>query len=236
MNIQTISQEIKSHHTLLIVIVVSVILLFGFRKWIAHEDGVAHDQKVLADANLKQLQASNAVKDASQAKQDQAFQELSNQVTAANQASQMQIAALRTQLQKQQDQDKVIPVPALGNRLSELTGSKVGEVKPSSDGLDVSESASRAVVSQLEELPIGRQTITTQQSVIARDDQEITACKSDVNGLHEQIGRDAAVLKAANDACAADKKDMKASARKSKWHWFLGGVAAGATVAARLLL
>lgn len=233
MNVQTISQEIERHHKLVITAIIVVTLLLGWRKWIAHQDGLAHDARVLADANLKQIQDANKAKDDQQAKQDKAFQDLSAQVTAANQASQAQIDTLKTALQQQQAKDKTLPLPDLGTRWQGLTG---GTIKATPDGLTVDDAASRNTVSQLEEIPVDRQTIAAQQTIITRDDQQIAACQSDINGLHEQIGGKDAEIKATKDACEAEKKDLKASARKSKWKWFLGGIVTGAAAVAKLVM
>lgn len=236
MNLQTISQEIERHHRLFITAIIVLVLLLGWRKWVAHEDGLAHDQRVLADSNLKQIQDSNKAKDDQQAKQDKAFQDLSAQVTAANQQSQAQIAALKTSLQQQQAKDSTMALPDLGTRWQGMIGVQPSDVKASSDGVTVTDTAARNTVTQLEEIPVDRQTIATQQTIINRDDQQIAACQSDINGLHEQVGGKNAEIKAAKDACEAEKKELKASARKSKWRWFLGGIAAGATAAVKLVL
>ena len=71
--------------------------------------------------------------------------------------------------------------------------------------------------------------LTDTRTELNLSEQEVTSCQTAVGTLQKQTAQDLIDLKTHDTAAAADLKDAKAEARKSRWHWFLAGLVAGFT-------
>lgn len=192
-------------------VIVAVVLLVGSWKVIAHLDGVAHDQAVLAKAKVdadKELAKTQAVQSATD-KAD--LQKQLNSLAASNASLQASVAALRSQLANQRKQDAALAPDALADRWATLINVQSTEIKPAADGITASVTAAHATVDALEELPVLRQeeknaivnsankdaVILKQQKVQQDTDAELVTCKKTTTDQDIACKKEISAIKAA---------------------------------------
>lgn len=208
--------------------------LLGWWKYIAHQDGVAHDNRVLAEERLKtDKQNQKAAED--QAARDKADYDRKKAVWDARYAQlNARIASLAASLAARQEQDRALPLPELGQRLSGLVGAVPGDVRAVPDGLFVGDDAAHKTVSLLEEIPTDRETMASQAKLIENKDEELTSA------LNLQASETAALdackkaQVSADTACNARIAELKAKAKKHGFIYSLASFVAGVVLGHRL--
>ena len=239
-----------SKHVILACIAAVVLLAaihFG-HKIVSHYDGVAHDQRVLADEALKVQQDKNkqdadaSVKIAQvQARKDAADLAERKRTEAENASLRSDIASIKKTLADQQTKDKALPPVELANRVAALAGVNASDVRVSPDGFEFSLPATQNVVQLLDELFSDRATVVSQQKIIDNDESRISTANINIDGLHEQVGQLneriaglQAEIKRTQEDWNKQKADDKRQARKRSFKWFVTGAAAGAVVVIKL--
>lgn len=243
----TLTQHSKH---VIIACVAALVLLIAGHKIVAHYDGVAHDQRVLADQALKVQQDKNksdaeaSIKIAQiQAQKDSADTAERARVETENAKLRNDIASIKRTLADQQGKDKALPPAELANRIAQLAGVTASDIKVNPDGFQFSVPATQNVVQLLDELSSDRTTIVSQQSIITNDESRIATANTDIAGLHEQVGQlkttvdnlQLSLTKMADD-WNKQKTDDKHQARKRSFKWFVTGAATGAVIVVKLVL
>ncbi len=215
-----------SKHLILAAIAGVLVLLISW-KVVAHLDGTAHDQAVLAKAQVD-ADFQKAKLQAGQTQADKtALQSQLNNLAASNANSRAEIQALRSQLADQRKQDTTLNPNDLAGRWATLIGTSATEIKASTNGIEASIPAAHATVDALEEVPELKEeakkqaansvekdnTLQSQQKLIASTEAELGTCKKTV------VDQDT--------ACKAEIKAVKATARKHAVWSAIGGFIGG---------
>lgn len=246
----TLTQHSKHVVIACIAAVVLLALIHFGHKIVSHYDGIAHDQRVLADQALKVQQDKNktdadtSIKIAEvQAKKDTADTLERQRVEVENAKLRSDIEGIKKSLVDQQAKDKSLQPSELASRIAALAGVTASDVKTNEDGFEFSLPATQNVVQLLDELFSARATIVSQQNIIANDESRIATANTDISGLHEQVGqlneRIAGLqseIKKIQDDWSKQKTDDKHNARKKSFKWFITGAATGAAIVVKLVV
>lgn len=233
----------------IIACVIAVVVLLSVFKIQAHFDGVAHDNRVLADQQLKVSQEKNKTDAAAsveiakaQVKRDSDNEAEKRRVDFENAKLRADIDSLKKTLQDQQGKDRALPPVELANRIASLAGVTAQDIKVTPDGFEFSLPATQSVVQLLDELVSTRQTVVSQNSIIANDESRVQKADADISGLHEQVGQlnERIVnlngsIKAIKDDWAKQKTDDKNKARKKGFKLFVAGAVTGAVIVIKLV-
>ena len=227
----TVSEIFKTHEKLILAVVAAGVLFFAIGKvdtLIQHHD----------NANLKQAQviaAQDAAKNAAIAAQvaadKAAFDALQAKLQAEDDALVQANVALATALTKQQKTDAALPPTDLVARWNALVPQAAASVTP--NGVTLPNTGAIATVQQLEIIPVQREEIINEQTLVANGNALAVAQTKQVTDLTAQIT--GLKLQSVDDAkvCQAQITVVKADARKSKKRWFIAGFVAG--IATRIL-
>ena len=202
-------------HEKLIIVALSGFLIFhigdkAFDAWIHHDD-----------VNAK-IAASTVKTDNTQtvALQTQVTT-LQKQVAATNAALIVAIKARNTQTQAQQTIDQTLPLPALAARWETLAQLQPSDIKTTSTSdLLISESASRATVQLLEDVPTLQANLKADQAIIDND----VLIMSKQSDLIVQLNKDLTDEKTSH---VADVKLEQAKGKRSFWRGFKIGAVVG---------
>lgn len=215
--VQVYTSFIKAHEKLLLIVVGGFLLFHMYDKgvtaWANHEQRVANAQqvKVVTDeAANKQLQEQLA--------------EMQIQFKAADAARRAQIATLAAQLKSQQEADKIMPLPDLGNRWATLINLPPTSIVATPDNkMTVTGDVAHATVNQLEQVPV----LTKQNTLLTNDLNEckVVSGQQDktIAGLNTELTDEKSARAA--DARAAKAAQRKAWLRGFKWGAITGFVA-----------
>jgi len=224
----------ETHKHLLMAMIVAVVLLLSYYKLIAHLDNKAHDARVLAEAQLQADEKAQKAADTQAQKDAQAYTALKQQMDSQNAQLRNQITALSVALASRQAQDRALPPPELANRWEGLIGAVPGSVKVTPDGYLATLPAGTQTVVLLEEVPVLRQTVQSQDKLIANDKQELASIQTALTSSQaaETACKTTQVSQAA--ACEAEKKEIKAKARKHSFWFVLGSFIGGVFLGHRI--
>lgn len=221
-----ISTFLKAHETLIIILVVAVVLFFGYSKAITYLS--SHDALVNNKAQITlqaQIDANKQSADTT-AQVVLQYKDLVEKLIASN----TQIAAAQQQraqiTQQQQVVDKTLPPPELAARWNTLLNMPAGVV-PSVSGYTATGDAAVATVQQLERIPQLSGDLEGQGTVLINDGKQIDALTAINAAQTSQIAGLGTQIQDQTKACVAQVASAKAAARKSKWHWFIGGFITG---------
>lgn len=135
---------------------------------------------------------------------------------------------LEQQLQAQKAKDATLPPPALATRIMTLAPGGVATVTANGIQLDGPESI--AVTQGLEAPPILTKQIAEKDQLITNDAAQIANGQKALDLEKQAHQTDVTTSKADLATCQQQVKTVKAEARKSKFHWFIGGFITGAAV------
>lgn len=218
---------LETHKHLAITLVVAAVCLFIAVKVMAHLDGVAHDQRVLAEEKLRQDQSAQHAAEAQAAIDRQESDRIQAEMARQNAALRSQNAVLMSALSARQQQDRQLPPSELATRWEGLIGAAPGAIKPLPEGLLAPLPAAQETVVRLEEVPALRQGNKNLEGIIANDaatqatllkratsaDNALAACKQTQESMQK--------------ACDLRVKDEVAKANKRGWLRSLGAFIGG---------
>jgi F0F1-type ATP synthase membrane subunit b/b' len=232
-----IHDALEKHRILWLSILGGIVLLLLTWKIVAHLDNRAHDEFVIAQAKVEADKKAQAAADAQADKDRKQFDELKQQLDRQNQQLRSQIDGLQKQLSERQANDATLAPSDLAARHRELIGaSKDSDVQPSSNGYLVGQLAELTTVQHLEALvPLQNQNRDL-SGIIANKDSQISGMEKLAKDSDAQLAACKETQKASDIAHSAEVKEIKAKARKSKIKVFLGGIATGAALVARILI
>lgn len=233
--IEHIHDFLEKHKHLWMFALAAVVLLVGTWKVLSYLESRDSKDLILKQAQLAQDQKVQKAASDQAANDAKAYQALKAQMDSQNAALRNQITQLSVALANRQAQDRTLAPPELAARWETLINLP-GSVRPSPDGYIASLAAGTQTVVTLEEVPSLRQTVTNQEKLISNDKQELASIQTALASSQAEVQACKVTQKSADAACKAEVAEVKAKARKSKLKWFLGGLAAGAGLVARLLI
>ena len=216
---------LQRHERLCLAVIAGLVLWFAIGKidtLIVH-----HDAALLSQAQVvaKTQQDKNDALAQQVATDKAAFDTLNAQVQARDaQLLQLQAQLVATLAQRQKT-DASLPPSELVNRWATLVPLAKPTVTPTGVAMDTPSAV--ATVQQLEIIPVQQQEINNAQEELDNANKLVTAGVTRVSDLTAQVtGLQA---KAVDDAkvCTEQIATVKATARKSKLHWFEAGYVAG---------
>jgi hypothetical protein len=215
------------------VLIAAVVLLLTYYKAVAHFDGLAHDKFVLAKAQLE-TDVKTAKTQAVQTNTDQIdLQNKLNIEIAARQNRDQQIAKLLSDLQTQRQKDNSLTPSDLSLRWSGLIGVQPLEIKPNPDGLVVSIPASHETVSQLEEIPVLRETNKQDQTLLIHQNDLMGGFQKVITDLQNEKSTCKKELSDKDIEYKAEIAKVKADSRKHGFWYALGGFVGGVLLSKR---
>jgi uncharacterized protein YlxW (UPF0749 family) len=229
------TEFIKCHEKIVIAVLLILSVLYGYNKYLNHAAQTAHDANIMAQANLKQQQESNAKLAEVVAQAMQNYKEVSSKVDTESKKIDSALDTHKQTVVEQQKQDAIYPLPDLAARWNALLNTNGAVAQGPSIVTD--EPTSRATVQNLELIPLLNDEVAGANKKLDGEKEKNTACQqantslqNNVEGLNKEIVD-------TKTACASAVKEVKADARKSKRNWFvrgliIGGVIAGAAAAA----
>ncbi len=222
-----VSTYLKAHEKLIIIVLCLAVGVHFYSKiinaWAAHEQRVDIAGNAAAQTAVQVAQAQALAN----AKAAADYAALAAQLAASNKALIAGQATRNATTKTQQATDKTLPPSDLAARWTTLLRLNPPTVQPSATGFVITPDAAVATVVELENVPTLRADLQDEQSVAANYSTQINSLLGLNDGLNKKIADDADVLAKQAKACTDDKNLLKAQARKSKFHWFLGGVVTG---------
>lgn len=228
-----VSNFLKTHERLIIIVLVLAVLGFLTHEYLTHAAAVDDKKAQQADQVLQQQKTVNDQLAVQVKSQEDVLTQLVAQVSQEN--AQL-IAAIQNRTQAtvvQQVKDKTLPIPDLVTRWNGLAALPASDITNTTAGLIITEDGARQTVSQLELVPTLQQNLSDSQTIISNKDDQITAQNNLTSGLQSQVVGLNTQITDADKACKAQIASVKATARKSKLKWlFYGiGIGIGGTVA-----
>lgn len=221
----TLSNYVKNHEKLLIVILGIILIWFisgKIQDVIArHDDANLAVEKVTLAAQIDKNQALAA----QVADQAASYKALADKVASQNQALEQANVALVSALTKQQKADAALDLPALAIRWQQL----VPEARPISSqaGLTLDDASAHATVAALEQVPALTQQLVNSQAETKNVNSLLLASNQQVATLNDQVSGLRLEITDSGKVCAAQIKVVKDDARRSKRRWFVAGFIAG---------
>jgi len=209
--ISSLSAYVKLHERL-IGLVLAAAVIWGVSGKI--ESVVAkHDksQETQAQIVANAQQSKDAALAMQAAQQAEQYKELSDKVAAQNDA-------LVTALVKQQHTDASLPPSDLIARWNTLVPQAGATV--TSTGVALPEAGAVATVQQLESVPVLTQQLANTNSLLGASQKQVVTLDQEVSGLNLQLVDNQKV-------CTEELKVQADQYKKSRWHWFWAGMAAG---------
>jgi hypothetical protein len=172
-----------------------------------HDKSQETQAQIVANAQ----QSKDAALATQAAQQAEQYKELSDKVAAQNDA-------LVTALVKQQHTDASLPPSDLIARWNTLVPQAGATV--TSTGVALPEAGAVATVQQLESVPVLTQQLANTNSLLGASQKQVVTLDQEVSGLNLQLVDNQKV-------CTEELKVQADQYKKSRWHWFWAGMAAG---------
>ncbi len=222
-------------HLILAVIAGVLILLISW-KVIAHLDGTAHDQAVLAKAQVDaDLQKAKLQSQQTQVDKT-ALQNQLNILAQSNANLASKVSSLQNQLSDQRKQDASLNPNDLAGRWAGLVGFAPSEIQPTLTGLSVSLNASHSTVDALEEIPVIKQEEQALKDNSVQKDNTIGSLQKTLGSTEAELNTCKQTVKDQDVACKAEIKAVKAAERKHNVWATIGGIIVGIFVEKKIKL
>lgn len=225
---------LKQHQTIVLTIVLALTFYLSIGKIESIMARSSETKYAIAAQQLAdQKEADARLEKTVQALQDQ-YTHLQDQQAKEQALMLSAISQRNADLQKQQQKDQQLTPTELSNRWEGLIGQNGISVSGSS--FVATPDAAIATVTTLEEVPVLKQNVETQQKIIASDEQIIAQGNQVISGQKDQITGLKAENKAQVEACSAQITEIKRKARVSKMKWFGYGFVTGAVSAVAAII
>lgn len=217
------------------IVIVALVLMVGGvlgNKWLNY-DSAQKDAKVVALTALVAQDKQNVANLTLQAAQAQAtYQTTLDAITKQNASLAQANAQELASLAKNQAVDKTLPLPELGARIESLAPGAAGGITATTNGLVMSDTASRSVANTLEQVPVLVDELKNETQVAANNKAALDAAGTVIVDKTAQIGGLNTLLLAQQkheDAAIAAEKDKTKKAWRNGFKWgaitgFIGGV------------
>jgi len=225
---------LKQHERIILVVLGLAVALWLGNKWLNYSSKNDDAKLTAAQQVLTTQQQQNQQLAQKIDTETQQYVSLSTQLAAQNQQLLAVIAQRNQATTVQQQKDQVLPLSDLGARWHLLVPQ--GTVSNTPSGLLADESASRATVSQLEEVPTLQQNFADDEKIIQSKNQQLDSSTSLNSDYKKQVDGLNLQLTDADRVCNDKIKSVTAKGRKSKLKWFLTGLGIGAGLVAKAVL
>lgn len=215
-----------SKHVILAVII-SIFLLLVSYKLVAHFDGIAHDQAVLAKSQVDADLQKAKIQAGQTAQANQALQVQLTALAASNANLASRVSSLQNQLVNQRKQDDTLNSNDLAIRWATLLGTSPSEIKPSANGIETTSSAAHSTVNALEEIPVIKQEEQALRDNSVEKDKTIQSQKNSLDSTTAELTTCKKTVVDQDTACKAEVKAVKAAARKHAVWSAIGGFIGG---------
>ena len=229
--IETYIKFIKAHETIL-GLVLAAAIIWGVSGKVEnimyHHDNAAESQAQIVATAQAQKDAALATQVAQQAEQ---YKELSDKVAAQNAALEQANITLATALAKQQHTDDTMPLPELAQEWTKLVpGMAPNDITFALDPngqITLTDDAAHKTVDQLEQVPALTQQLANSQAEAKNDLSLLTASNGQVTTLNTEVAGLRLEVTDNQRVCTEELKVQADQYKKSRWHWFWAGMAAG---------
>lgn len=228
MSLKSVSEYVKTHHSLLIAILAAVLIVGGYSRlltYLEHRDQLAQMKSQIELQAQRELNAQLAEQTAQTVKE---YQSLVKQLTASNQALLAAQSKRDLETKTQQAEDRTLPPTELASRWTTLLQLPSEEIQPTESGYAVSPGVAVETVVALESVPTLTANLKDEKEITANKETQIeglntvnTALNAELEGLQAEITKQ-------QTACKDEITLVKAQARKSKLRWFFVGAIVGA--------
>jgi hypothetical protein len=222
-----VSDFLKAHERLIIVALVLLAGGWGYSRYADNAAAKSEARATAAEQTLATQKAQDAQNQAQILQLTQQYQQLTQVLATQNASLAASLAARQTAQATQQATDAHLAPSALATRLATLAVVPVAEITVTPTGLSLTEQAAVTVTATLEAVPVLQADLRDTQAVLQTS--EATIAKAN-DLIAEQTKQIAALNTTITETVKADAeilKTAKDNSRKSKLHWFLGGVVAG---------
>lgn len=225
--VSKISTYIKAHEKLIVIVLCLAAAIFAYQKgagliesYFQHKDNIAHATLQAQVDTVKAQALNNAAEDAQ-------YQRLAQQLTTANASLAAAIAQRNVVTVKQQAVDKTLAPADLATRWAGLLHAPASDIQATAAGIAVTPPVATQTVVALDSIPGLEANLVDETTTAANLKEQLTNVSTLNSGLNKQIDGLNSELVDQTKVCTVDKNLLKAQARKSKLHWFLGGVVTG---------
>jgi uncharacterized protein YlxW (UPF0749 family) len=229
--ISSLSAYVKLHERL-IGLVLAAAVIWGVSGKI--ESVVAkHDksQETQAQIVANAQQSKDAALATQAAQQAEQYKELSDKVAAQNAALEQANITLATALAKQQHTDDTMPLPELAQEWTKLVpGMAPNDITFALDPngqITLTDDAAHKTVDQLEQVPVLTQQLSNTKGQLENVDSLLGASQKQVVTLDQEVSGLNLQLVDNQKVCTEQLKMQADQYKKSRWHWFWAGMAAG---------
>ena len=229
--IETYIKFIKAHETIL-GLVLAAAIIWGVSGKVEnimyHHDNAAESQAQIVATAQAQKDAALATQAAQQAEQ---YKELSDKVAAQNAALEQANITLATALAKQQHTDDTMPLPELAQEWTKLVPGMAPNgitfaLDPNGQ-ITLTDDAAHKTVDQLEQVPVLTQQLSNTKGQLENVDSLLGASQKQVVTLDQEVSGLNLQLVDNQKVCTEQLKMQADQYKKSRWHWFWAGMAAG---------
>jgi hypothetical protein len=205
--------------------------VYGTESLIAKHDAARSTQfaQILATqaAETKTLQQQFAADELASAVRDAQYQQTIAQLSKS-------IQVRDANAQKQQQTDATLDAVSAASRLATQTGAKPGEVTVAEDNVILDLPITRNIVASLDSLATIEADLQDTKNELTAQTGLTADANTKLADADKVIASQTTQLADSTKACQAQISAVKAEARKSKFHWFIGGYIAG-FVSAKIL-
>jgi hypothetical protein len=210
-------------HLLALIVVGGLIIggVYGVESLIArHDSATASKYSAILAA---QTTATQILQKQLQADEEQSAQ-IEAQLLAQNSQLAQQISARNQAAATQVKTDATLSAADSANRITVQTKAGPGEVTAQGNDVVLDLPITRAVVADLDELPVVEANLTDTQKQLANETTVATNAQSDVADAKKVIAAQVTQMADADKACKAQITTLKSQNRKNTWkHLLLGG-------------
>lgn len=225
-----LSDFLKQHERLILVLVVLGIAAWIGHKWVDHLANVDDAKEKQAQQVLDTQKAANEQQAAVVKQLEDIQAQLIPQLIQQNQTLMAGIQARSQVTVVQQQKDKSLPLPDLAKRWQSLAGLQPTDLTATDSGVQITDGGARQTVQQLELIPELQGTINDGKQILDNKDKQISSDQQVQSALKDQVSGLNLEIVAKDKQCDAQVAVIKAQARKSKWRYFFTGVGVGVGV------
>jgi hypothetical protein len=218
---------LKAHENLLKILLVGAVLYAGIYRIdvLIQNHDAAKANADIRDAQQALLVAQESEKGAEAAAAQYAATVA--QVQQQNAALAAKNKSLSQSLATQQAKDLGMDLPQLAQRWTQLVPSAGLSVSKNNDSLEIVDKGAHDTVAMLEQVPVLTQQLADTTQALNNAESVVAAANKNISALGEEVSALNTELDTTKKADAAEIKEVKAQARKSKLRWFLAGFVSG---------
>lgn len=218
---------LQRHERLIIVALVLLAGTWSLNRYFDAAAVKADTRASVAEQALNVQKTIDAQNAAQTAQVESQYQAMVSALSAQNSLLAAAAASRQAAVVKNQATDATLALPALADRLKTLGNAPEGTVSVTNGQVALTQPGAVAVTQTLETIPALQADLKDAQTVNGNYEKTIAAADAYTTAQATEIDGLKTTLTAADKTCKAQIADVKAQARKSKWHWFKLGFVTG---------